>query len=215
LAVKAERAIGWLAVLVPALFACAAARCDSTWGFVAARNNERFTQGISVPDALSASAIRLISSPHPQPASTAPKPVAAFDLGSLLRSREDGGYADPIAAEAAIPADALWPDAGNVIAVPRNAGKGRMAAAGLRNPWEIRNAPGAGASDFPVACGGVIIGGEGGPAAIVNGRLVRRGDRVDRFNVAAIRRGEVLLEQGGIVLVLPRGRPVTIRIDRS
>jgi len=182
---------------------------------VAAGNNERFTQGISVPEPLTASVIRLVAPPGSPPAPATARPLVAFDLSSLLRSRQDGGETNPAATEPAISADALWPDAANVIAVPGPAEKGRMSAAGLRNPWEIRGARGTGTADTSVACGGVIIGGDGGPAAIVNGRLVRRGDRVDRFNVAAIRRAEILLEQDGVMLVLPRGRLVTIRANRS
>ena len=188
---RTERALGWLAFLISALCAGAQGRCDSIWG----------------------GAVRLVASAHTPPEPAARKPVAAFGLGSLRNSRAAGGEADPAKAEPAIPADALWPDSANLIAVPRSPDKSGVAAAPMRNPWAIRNAPIAGPSEVSVACGGVIIGGGGGPAAMVNGRLVRRGDRVDRFGVAAIRRGEILLEQGGIVLVLPRGRPVTIRSD--
>jgi hypothetical protein len=198
-------------LLVPALCPDSAARSDSAWGFVAARNNGRYTEGISLPDSLPASLIRWVRPPGAPPPDTVRRPVIGFDCSRLLGSGRNGGEPGRPETEPEISADALWPDQGNVIAFPGSAAKGRMAE-GLRNPWELRTAQKADRLDCVVHCGGVIIGGDGGPAAIANGRLVRRGDHVDRFIVEGILRTGLLLERDGVFLVLPLGRTVTIRM---
>ena len=172
----------------------------------------RSTLSIPVPGPLSGAVVRLVGPAGPPPVVEGLKPVVGFDYRSLFGDFQSGEDADPERIEPAIPPDALWPDGENVVLLLRPSSQGGLAASGLRNPWEIRRVRKASLSDLPIDCGGIIVGGHGGPAAIVNGRIVRRGDRVESFNVAAIRRAEVLLEENGVVVVLPRGRTVMIRM---
>jgi hypothetical protein len=105
---------------------------------------------------------------------------------------------------------ARWPDAqGRIFVDP--SGQGIEAApAGLRNPWEIRTLQRAVGKDIEFDCGGIIAGGEGGPVAILNGRIVRKGDSVGEFAVAGVLSNGVLLVRSASYFVIPRGQRTTV-----
>jgi hypothetical protein len=76
----------------------------------------------------------------------------------------------------------------------------------------VRVQPKAVANDTEFFCGGTIAGGDNGPIAFLNGRVVRKGDLLGTFSVARIVAAGVLLERGGSSFMLPRGRRITIAV---
>jgi hypothetical protein len=64
--------------------------------------------------------------------------------------------------------------------------------------------------DSVFLCGGFVVGGEGGPVAILNGRLVKRGSTLGGFAVSGISAVGVVLERNGSFFVLPFGRRTSI-----
>ncbi len=112
----------------------------------------------------------------------------------------------------AVPPGARWPDAhGRIDAGPTERG-GESMAPTSRNPWDVRPMPKAAGIEIVFDCGGIITGGEGGSVGILNGRIVRRGDALGEFNVAAVFANGVLLERSGSLFVIPKGRRVTATI---
>jgi hypothetical protein len=82
-----------------------------------------------------------------------------------------------------------------------------------RNPWDIRASARPASEPEVLVCGGVLIG-EGAPAvAMVNGRILRAGDLVGRFRVARIGPNGVVVENGGSLYGLPRGRRTLIALS--
>jgi hypothetical protein len=80
----------------------------------------------------------------------------------------------------------------------------------VRNPWEVRIRPKSAGKDAVFLCGGIVSGGDGGPVAFLNGRVVRKGDAVGKFSVARVLASGVLLEVDGSYYVVPCGRRTTI-----
>jgi hypothetical protein len=110
----------------------------------------------------------------------------------------------------AIPAEAYWPDAqGRIIAAAKQQVNGSKGA-WIRNPWELRIVPKALGRDTVFECGGIIIGGEGGSVAILNGRISRRGDLLGGFSLVAVLANGVMLERNGSYFVIPKGRRITV-----
>jgi hypothetical protein len=130
-----------------------------------------------------------------------------FSVEASPEAEPRGTRAEPaIAGPTPIPRSAQWPDAaGRIEAEDPAAG-----AASIPNPWEARARPRRTGVDMAFACGGTIIGGEAGPTAIVNGRIVRRGDPLGGFQVSLVYEGGAVLERRGAYVVLPRGRTTTI-----
>jgi hypothetical protein len=111
-----------------------------------------------------------------------------------------------------IPAGALWPDSsGRIIAAARESG-GATKSPGIRNPWELRVHPKSAGNDTVFFCGGIISGGGAVTIAILNGRIVRKGDALGRFSVARILSAGILLESSDSLFVLPMGRRTTVTI---
>ncbi len=141
-----------------------------------------------------------------------PRSVIAVDL-----PRPPGAGITPhppvVPISPAFPPDSQWPDAKGRIAIGSPEGPKASGNAGIRNPWEVRSATRVAAREIPFECGGVVTGGDGGPVAIVNGRIARRGDSFGEFNVAGILPIGVMLERNGSYLVIPRGRPTTVAVS--
>ncbi len=130
-----------------------------------------------------------------------------FSVEASPEAEPRGMRAEPaIPGPPPIPRSAQWPDAaGRIEAEDPAAG-----AASIPNPWETRARSRRTGIDMAFACGGTIIGGEAGPTAIVNGRIVRRGDPLGGFQVSLVYEGGAVLERRGAYFVLPRGRTTTI-----
>ena len=109
-----------------------------------------------------------------------------------------------------IPANALWPDAsGSIIVKVPNSGI-RPNKFSARNPWVIAGSMNIIGNRSTISCGGVIIGGIGEGAAIVNGQILRQGDKLESYCVVGIVSTGVLLERDNFIFVIPRGRCITI-----
>jgi hypothetical protein len=116
----------------------------------------------------------------------------------------------PGADDPPLPPGARWPDPHGAITAEPLAVGDHPEGPGVRNPWEVRIHPKSPEQETVFSCGGIIAGGGAGPVAILNGRVVMRGDALGDFSVARVRSNEVLLEKNGAYLVIPRGRRVTV-----
>jgi hypothetical protein len=74
----------------------------------------------------------------------------------------------------------------------------------------VRVRPKPAGNDIVFACGGIVVGGEGGPVALLNGSVVKKGDALGKFRVAGVLSGSVLLGKGGILFVIPLGKSITV-----
>ena len=111
-----------------------------------------------------------------------------------------------------VPSDTLWPDGdGAVILYARNYENGPTKTA-HRNPWEIGKPVTTSDIDSKFFCGGVIIEEAGSGVAILNGRVVRSGDKCGPFCVVGVTPAGVILRQKGTCFMVPRGRRVTVSL---
>jgi hypothetical protein len=138
-----------------------------------------------------------------------PRHVLRFEPSVAPGYPVDGSL-EPNSDHRSVPEGALWPDAsGHIVAASRAAG-GSLPAASRRNPWEVRAHAASRQSDTVFLFGGIITGGEGGPVALLNGRVVRRGDVLGGFSVVAVLAAGVVLESRGTCFVVPRGMRTTV-----
>ncbi len=118
--------------------------------------------------------------------------------------------APPSLAEAPFPPEARWPDSRGRISLP--SAESAPKAGAMSNPWVVRIARKLLERETVFECGGSIIGGEGGPVAILNGRNVRPGDSLGEFRVVQIHPEGALLERGGSFFVIPGGHRATVSV---
>jgi hypothetical protein len=178
------------------------------WVPVPATPGVQLSSAVALPDPSSAEVIRLVSTvPSIADRPTATRQVFGFDVTTL---------ADPnsgetlMAVDEVIPAEAHWPDSHDrIVLVPLERGNPKSGA-GIRNPWEVRVHAKYAGEETVLACGGIIKPADGGSVALLNGRLLRRGDTLGEFNVARIRANEVVLVRNGTYVVIPRGRRVIV-----
>jgi hypothetical protein len=186
---------------------------DQVWSVVPAAGVARSLEGVVVPGAMSDEVVRTVgSNPAGAPHQVAPRRILAVELPGLsgVRVREP---AVAKVSDAPIPADAHWPDAHGRIALVSPAMPGAPGDRGSRNPREAQGARGQTGGETVFACGGIITGGDAGPVAILNGRIVRPGDSLGEYGVAAIQADAVLLERAGAHIVIPRGRSTTVALS--
>ncbi|HEY1765438.1 MAG TPA: hypothetical protein VGF85_10980 [Opitutaceae bacterium] len=175
---------------------------ERNWAYLPALRETPLLGIVAVPRPLDESAICLVGTGTAGPEASPPSgPVLALSIG-VWRAL-DGALSR-------FPPDARWPDAGGRIALPLPPSAPK--ASGIRNPWEIRLARAPAERNTAIECGGTIIGGDGGPVAIVNGRNVRRGDTLGEFRVVMIRPEGVLLERRGSFIVVPAGRRAVVAV---
>lgn len=189
-----------LMVLLMAAPAGGGAPIVRNWAYIPASRENPSLGVVEVPRPLDETAIRLVGTPADGPEGAPPaSPVLALAVGA---------WKGPGGTLSKFPPDARWPGADGRIVL-----QGPLPAAhasGLRNPWEIRAARPAAERETAIECGGTIIGGDGGPVAIVNGRPARRGDSLGDFRVVKIRPEGILLERQGAFIVVPSGRRATV-----
>lgn len=197
------------AIIAPAI----CATDGEAWSYLMAAGGFRSVGGAESTHAFPDSIVTCVGADGAAAAQEAgPRSVIAVDLPRPL----DAGITprppvEPISS--AFPVDSQWPDAKGRIAVGSPAGLKASGNAGIRNPWEVRSATRVAVREIPFECGGVVTGGDGGPVAIVNGRIARRGDSFGEFSVAGILPIGVMLERNGSFLVIPRGRPTTVAVS--
>ncbi len=109
-----------------------------------------------------------------------------------------------------IPRNVRWPDAHDRIEAGLAGDAAGRGAPGARNPWEVRPRPKGTAAETVLFCGGVIEGDGVDPVAILNGRVVRRGDAVGAFSVEGVAATGVVLERNGAFFMIPLGRRTTL-----
>lgn len=183
---------------------------DQSLAYVPASLQSRQLGTLEVPDPPSEGVVRLVG---PSPAGTLP-PKEPRRVMRIELPAADPVDASQLACTPAgvpkIPGNARWPDASGRIEVGGLPAGEPERDAGARNPWELRIRPRRSASNTVFTCGAIIVGGLGGPVAIVNGRIVRGGDVLGRFSVACIARDAAVLELDGSEFVVPRGKTTTI-----
>jgi hypothetical protein len=205
----------WLTPVWAAMVWAARLGAETVWAPVAANPHRMSLEGVVIPAPSGPEVVRLVG-PRTAEAPAPPKPV--WRLGDLAgKTAAEVGVKGADAArrrapEATAPTDAIrLESADRVYGEASSAGAGRASAA-PRNPWEVRWAVRPKATHHTLVCGGILVGGEGGPVAWVNGRAVRRGDRLGPFVVEGVQREAVLLAVRGVRYLLPRGRTATIAL---
>jgi hypothetical protein len=198
-------------LLLSSVFAfMASASGNQVWSYVPAVKEARPSEGILVPVKPSEDVVKLVGeSPPKKSQQFSPRRVFAVEIPAP----NDVGIDVPASAEMAeapIPVNARWPDAHDRISVD-SLERGRSSKdSGTRNPWEARILSKNAGDDTTFSCGGIIAGGEGGPIGILNGRIIKRGDTLGEFSVAAVLANGLVLERSGAYFVIPRGRRTTV-----
>jgi hypothetical protein len=177
-------------------------------GPVPAAIGTELSRPIALPDLLSSEVIRLVDViPSNAIRSTVARRVFAFDI---TKPADCTRGVTLIAGEEPIPAESHWPDSHDRITVGPPERGNMQVGAGIRNPWEVRVHSRSPEEETVLTCGGIIGAGDGNSVALLNGRLLRRGETLGEFNIAWVRANEVVLERNGTYLVIPRGRRVTV-----
>jgi hypothetical protein len=164
-----------------------------------------------------------------------PKPVIAFDASLLIAKPKDElppasakSEPTPIVAgkkeisatpptvldqpwvEPPMPDDAVRPDTNGVIITVH----GVPITSDAENPWDIRAVAESAITEHTFYFSGNILG-IGNPVCYINNAPLIRGDKVGLFNVAYIRREEVILERNGHYYVIPIRKKTTVRLATS
>ena len=188
----------------------ASANAQSGWAYVPASRTAHTAGVIVAPYCLTDDVVRLIGiGALNVPADAEPHRVFAVELCEASGEGREGKLPE-VSSSDVIPTSANWPDASGRISVVFRESERASTSAGIRNPWEVRVQPKAAAHDTEFFCGGTIAGGDNGPIAFLNGRIVRKGDLLGTFSVSRVVAAGVLLECGGSYFMLPRGRRTTI-----
>jgi hypothetical protein len=188
-----------------AMCTAAPASADTLWASVPASIEARQRSTIAVPSDFTDSVVSLVGTVSaPVDVQDRRHPVISFDLPGASEGGGDGTPSKPDFA--IVPEGAHRADSNNRISAGSpSAGIASGIPVG-RNPWEVSVGPKASEADVMFLCGGIIGGGSRGPIAFLNGRIVKRGDGMDRFRIAGVLRDGVLLEKDGSFFVLPLGK---------
>lgn len=139
-------------------------------------------------------------SPHPNDVLDATAPA---DSDGLRETSPKTGESELLGALAQ---RAETPDREGVITLGDNES---IRASSPANPFDFRVKSLDAPKEIKIRVGG-LLGGKR-PAALLNGRVVTRGDRFEGFNVAVVSRDGVVLEKNGVFVRLPAGRTIQIR----
>jgi hypothetical protein len=181
---------------------------NNLWAAVPESREARRLEVFSVAGAQSEALVRLVGSSAHLPGTREETPVVGF--GVSLGADPIIEQTLPAFENSVIPAEALWPGPDGRIATPPVATAIPTSNHGMRNPWEIRTRGRVAQRDSAFLCGGVIAGGDFGPVALLNGRVVKRNISVDGFEVMGIFPTAVVLRREGTIFVAPLGRRITI-----
>lgn len=197
-------------LLAAALFITARVSAESTWAYVPSSLDARSLGTLVVSQPPTEAVVSLIGD-VPAHRCSPLEERRVFSISIPGRDEDqNAGHRQTELAASPIPEGARWPDSsGRIIAsseVPVIPSK----STGVRNPWEVRIHAKSASAETVFMYGGVVAGGIGGPVAILNGHLVKRGDILGDFQVAGILSNIVLLSRCGVVFVLPLGRCTTI-----
>jgi hypothetical protein len=195
-----------------ATYTLASAQNEVPWAYVPSPREARAI-GVMVRGYVPSEAdVRVVGS-APQPAALAPdlRPVFAVEMpvqgDALAEKATKGDYGIP-----AVPEGTRWPDSSDRIVAVLPPPAGNPISSKIRNPWQVRIHPRSPGSEVNFQCGGVILGGEGGSIAFLNGRAVRKGDNLGKFRVASVLALGVVVERVGLYFMIPLRRSATISI---
>jgi hypothetical protein len=198
-----------LAVILFWGFSVTQARCDTVWTYVPAASGMSPLEGFAVPEVPTERVVVFVGPFESEPRRVAePVRVHAVDVPHW----DDGDHRATEQGSQAFPPGSLWPGPDGRVVASHPMPQDEAERTGIRNPWRVRARITSAAVDIAFICGGLIGGGDGGPVAILNGRVVRRGDSVGRFRVSLVIAEGVLLEEGGLCIVIPRGRRTTVSL---
>lgn len=131
----------------------------------------------------------------PQPVVAGPQPAAPAGAVEPVRVNAPEPVAEP----------ALAPNAEGVLDLTA------LRAGDEANPFAVRAMPAESVREITLRVGGIVRGAS--PCALVNGRTVQAGDRIEALEVVRIEAAAVLLRHGTELLRLPlTEKPVRIRL---
>lgn len=111
---------------------------------------------------------------------------------------------------ASIPDDARWPDSNGRLMAEGIRKTDAKDPAPVRNPWEAVAPRNPIRAETVFECGGTLCADGSECVAFVNGRIVKRGSAFGPFVVSLVSPQAVVLSFDGDLLVIPRGRRVTV-----
>lgn len=205
----AVRALSAVAVVA----AFGSLRAEVVWAPVPADPRRPGLGGVAIPPAAGPDNVRLVGL-HPLKPLPAKPGVWHLTESDWLAAAQTGPAGSPVdhPREPETPGGAIRLESSDRIYTEVSGQISGHPDAELRNPWALRSVGRPRTVPVTLECKGVAVGGSGGAVAWINGRAVRRGDRLGPFRVEAVRRDEVMLELHGGHYVLPRGRKATVAV---
>jgi hypothetical protein len=186
----------------------ASAQDEVRWADVPASPGASRVGFLSVPYAPTEGDVRLVEA-APQSNEMTRKPVPVF---SVELEASSGSHLPAKDTAPDYPDGTRWPDSfGRIEAVLTKPGIAPLGGS-VRNPWQGRVNPKSKGSENAFQCNGLIIGGEGGSIAFLNGRIVKRGDDVGKFRVSGIFAEGVVVESAALYFMIPVLRRTSISI---
>lgn len=197
-----------LLLLLPAVGAATPESGQSAWTYVPASVETRTWGAFDIARLPADGLVTLLRS-SPGTAAAEPSPTRVFMVDLPPQSMGSGGGQLERLADFTVPRGARWPDANGRIDLGPATFTGQQVAS-VRNPWEVRVHADPVSTDTLFFCGAILTGGDAGPVAILNNRVVKPGDFVGKFSVAGILAEGVILERAGSYFVIPRAKRTTV-----
>jgi hypothetical protein len=184
-----------------------AAQCGPIWAYVPADRGAPQTGSIETAYPQLENVVKVIGE-----VATIERPNLPVNSFAIPEPVEGGSDESQKAGpdESAIPANAFWPKANDTITFVPPVVREPSGVTRIRNPWESRVGKRSHNDSTVLSCGGIIVGGNGGNIAMLNGHIVKRGDIIGRFVIDRVLPAAVVLDRDGAPFVIPLGRHVTI-----
>jgi hypothetical protein len=185
------------------------------WGYVDDTGGARSLETLKVKESISERIIVLVGKDSESSSAGLDRyPVVAIDTDSVERADSDSLSNSE---RMAVPAlrEVIWPDKDDRILVVKPESLAVPSTSVPRNPWERESDKAHLSTSMEFSCGGIVIGGESGPVALLNSRIVRVGDILQGFNVREIVQEGVVLGFYASCCMVPKGRRAIITTPRN
>ncbi len=183
---------------------------EAPWSYVTYSGETVSPAILKVPEAVSERIVVFLGEDDEStPSRLGLGPVVAIDTDSIER-RNQGRPTQAKEIPDPSLAGILWPGKDDQIVAKRSGTADGRSADGSRNPWMRLSEVGSRPTDSRFSCGGVVISGEAGPIAILNGSVVREGATLGGFVVRRIGQEGVVLERSSALYMVPKGKRAII-----
>lgn len=188
---------------------------DEQWSYVTHSSVIGSSDLLKVPEAISEGIVVFVGGDtRSNPSSLGECSVVAIDTDSVERGNQDRPTQTKENSD--LPSSGImWPDKDDKIVGAKTSSADGRSADRSRNPWKRLMSLGNQPSASRFSCGAVVIGGETGPIAILNGRVVRTGVTLGGFVVSRIVQQGVVLERSSALYMVPEGRSAIITLPED